>query len=135
MAKIEGGCLCGHIRYTGVEEPLATVLCHCVNCQKQSGGAYSLNLVMPKGSLDIQGELTTYVDTGDSGKPLDRNFCGRCGSVITSEPSVMANITVLKAGTLDDPSWVRPAMEIYCDSAQPWTREQVEMQSHPKMMP
>ncbi len=135
MAKIEGGCLCGNIRYTGVTEPLATVLCHCINCQKQSGGAYSLNLVMPKGSLDIQGELTTYVDTGDSGKPLDRNFCGRCGSVITSEPSVMANITVLKAGTLDDTSWVRPAMEIYCDSAQPWTREQVEMQSHSKMMP
>lgn len=135
MAKIEGGCLCGNIRYTGVTEPLATVLCHCINCQKQSGGAYSLNLVMPKGSLDIQGELTTYVDTGDSGKPLDRNFCGRCGSVITSEPSVMANITVLKAGTLDDTSWVRPAMEIYCDSAQLWTREQVEMQSHPKMMP
>ena len=135
MAKIEGGCLCGNIRYTGVTEPLATVLCHCINCQKQSGGAYSLNLVMPKGSLDIQGELTTYVDTGDSGKPLDRNFCGRCGSVITSEPSVMANITVLKAGTLDDASWVRPAMEIYCDSAQPWTREQVEMQSYPKMMP
>ena len=135
MAKIEGGCLCGNIRYTGVTEPLATVLCHCINCQKQSGGAYSLNLVMPKGSVDIQGELTTYVDTGDSGKPLDRNFCGRCGSVITSEPSVMANITVLKAGTLDDASWVRPAMEIYCDSAQPWTRQQVEMQSHPKMMP
>lgn len=135
MAKIEGGCLCGKIRYAGVAEPLATVLCHCINCQKQSGGAYSLNLVMPKGSLDIQGELTTYVDTGDSGKPLDRNFCGRCGSVITSEPSVMANITVLKAGTLDDASWVRPVMEIYCDSAQPWTRERVEMQSHAKMMP
>lgn len=135
MAKIEGGCLCGIIRYKSEAEPLVTVLCHCTNCQKQSGGAYSLNLVMLKGSLDIRGEMTTYVDTGDSGKPLDRNFCGRCGSAITSEPSAMANITVLKAGTLDDASWVRPAMEIYCDSAQPWTRERVEMQSHAKMMP
>ncbi len=135
MAKIEGGCLCGNIRYTSAADPLATVICHCINCQKQSGGAYSLNLVMPRGSVDIHGEMTTYVDTGDSGNTLDRNFCGRCASVITSEPSAVATITVLKAGTLDDASWVRPVMEIYCDSAQPWTREQVEMVSHPKMMP
>ena len=79
--------------------------------------------------------MATYVDTGDSGKILDRNFCGRCGSSISSESSAIDTITVLKAGSLDDASWVKPEMEIYCDSAQPWTREQVEMQSHPKMMP
>ena len=135
MAKIEGGCLCGNIRYTSAAEPLATVICHCINCQKASGGAYSLNLIMPKGSLDVRGEMTTYVDTGDSGKTLDRNFCGACGSAISSEPAVVDTITVLKAGSLDDASWVKPVMEIYCDSAQPWTREHAEMQSHPKMMP
>ena len=135
MAKVEGGCLCGNIRYKSEAEPLVTVLCNCINCQKLSGGAYSLNVVLPKGSLDIQGDMTTYVDTGDSGQTLDRNFCARCGSPISSEPSAMDTITVLKAGTLDDTSWVRPVMEIYCDSAQQWTREHVEMVSHPKMMP
>ena len=135
MAKIEGGCLCGNIRYKSEADPLVTVLCNCINCQKLSGGANSLNVVLPKGSLDIQGEMTTYVDTGDSGQTLDRNFCARCGSPISSEPSAMDTITVLKAGTLDDTSWVRPVMEIYCDSAQQWTREHVEMVSHPKMMP
>ena len=135
MAKVEGGCLCGNIRYKSEADPLVTVLCNCINCQKLSGGAYSLNVVLPKGSLDIQGDMTTYVDTGDSGQTLDRNFCARCGSAISSEPSAMDTITVLKAGTLDDTSWVRPVMEIYCDSAQQWTREHVEMESHPKMMP
>ena len=135
MTKIEGGCLCGCIRYTSEAEPLATVICNCINCQKQTGAAYSLNVILPRGSLDVQGEITTYVDTGDSGQPLERNFCGRCGSAISSEPAAVGAITVLKAGTLDDTSWVKPGMEIYCDSAQPWTREQVEMQSHPKMMP
>lgn len=135
MAKIEGGCLCGKIRYTSEAEPLMAVICHCTNCQKQSGGANSVNVVMPKGSLDIQGEMTTYVDTGDTGQTLDRNFCGRCGSPITSEPSVMETLTVLKVGSLDDTSWVKPVMEIYCDSAQAWTRVQAELQSHPKMMP
>ena len=135
MTKIEGGCLCGLIRYKSEAEPLATVICNCINCQKQTGAAYSLNVILPRGSLDVQGEITTYLDTGDSGQPLERNFCGRCGSAISSEPSAVGAITVLKAGTLDDTSWVKPVMEIYCDSAQAWTREQVEMQSHPKMMP
>ncbi len=135
MAKIEGGCLCSAIRYTSEAEPLATVICNCINCQKQTGAAYSLNIVLPKGALDVQGEMTTYVDTGDSGKTLDRNFCGRCGSSISSEPSAVGTITVLKAGTLDDTSWVKPVMEIYCDSAQAWTRAPVELQAHPKMMP
>ncbi len=135
MTKIEGGCLCGSIRYTSEAEPLATVICNCVNCQKQTGAAYSLNIVLPKGALDVQGEITTYVDMGDSGKTLDRNFCARCGSSISSEPSAVGTITVLKAGTLDDTSWVKPVMEIYCDSAQAWTRAPVELQAHPKMMP
>ena len=49
MTKIEGGCLCGKIRYKSAAEPLATVLCNCINCQKQGGGAYSVNIVLPRG--------------------------------------------------------------------------------------
>ena len=67
MTKIEGGCLCGHIRYTSDVEPLMTVICHCKNCQKQSGSSYSTNIAIPKDALTIEGELTLYVDTGDTG--------------------------------------------------------------------
>jgi len=135
MAKIEGGCLCGDVRYSTDVDPLVTVICHCTHCQKQSGGACSLNIVLPKGSLDIQGELSIYVDTGDSGKTLERKFCGKCGSAIVSEPSAMDTVSVLKAGTLDDTSRVKPTVEIYCDSAQEWTKGQVELDSHAGMMP
>ena len=135
MAKISGGCLCGNIRYSAEAEPLATILCNCINCQKQSGAACSVNIVFPKGSLDIKGEMKTYVDTGDSGQSLDRNFCGNCGSPINSEPAAMDTVTILKAGTLDDNSWVKPGMQIYCDSAQNWTMEDLDLESHPKMMP
>ena len=135
MAKIEGGCLCGKIRYSGEADPLAAVVCNCTSCQKQTGSAYSVNLVMPKGSLDIQGEMAVYTHTGDSGQPLYRNFCGNCGSSVTSELSVMDTVVILKAGSLDDTSWVKPTTEIYCDSAQEWTRVKTELESHPKMMP
>ena len=135
MAKIEGGCLCGAVRYKSDADPLLAVLCHCTNCQKQSGGAYSVNIMVPKGALDIQGNMATYVDTGDSGQPVGRNFCGRCGSHITSEPAVLETLTILKAGTLDDSSRIRPAKEIYRDSAQQWTREDLVIEAYPKMIP
>ncbi len=135
MAKIEGGCLCGKIRYSGEADPLAAVVCNCTSCQKQTGSAYSINLVMPKGSLDIQGEMEVYTHAGDSGQPVYRNFCGNCGSSVISELSVMDTIVILKAGSLDDTSWVKPTTEIYCDSAQEWTRVKTELESHPKMLP
>ena len=135
MAKIEGGCLCGQIRYRSDAEPLLTVICHCKNCQRQSGASYSTNLAMPRGSLSFEGEMTIYADKGDSGKYVNRFFCQACGSPIMSEPETIESLSIVKVGTLDDTSWVEPSMEIYCDSAQEWTRAGLSLQSYPKMMP
>jgi hypothetical protein len=62
-----------------------------------------------------------YRDTGDSGQAVLRNFCGGCGSPITTDATVMPELTFIKAGTLDDTSWLDPKMHIYCDSAQVWS--------------
>ena len=135
MAKIEGGCLCGQIRYRSDVEPLMVAICHCKNCQRQSGASYSLNFIVPKGAINIDGELTMYADTGDSGNAVNRYFCNKCGSPILSESDALGSVTVMKVGTLDDSSWVIPTVEIYCDSAQDWTKVKVELESHPKMLP
>ena len=39
---IKGGCLCGQVRYTANAEPAFTGVCHCKNCQKQAGSAFSI---------------------------------------------------------------------------------------------
>lgn len=135
MTRIAGGCLCGKVRYHSDAEALLTVLCHCRNCQKQSGTTYSTNIAMPRGTLNIDGEMTVFADTGDSGMKVKRYFCGTCGSPIMSEPDAIETLSIIKVGTLDDTSWVKPSMEIYCDSAQEWTKALPEMQSHPGMMP
>ena len=135
MAKLEGGCLCGAVRYSGDAEPMTTVLCHCTNCQKQSGSPYSLNVVLPRGSLQISGEVTAFEDRGDTGMTVYRNFCPKCGSAIFNEPDAVDSIQVLKAGTLDDTGWLAPDTEIYCDSAMEWARLAGAAQSFPKMLP
>jgi len=121
MSKVVGGCLCGKIRYTSAAEPVMTAICHCKNCQKQAGTAFSIIVAVPKGTLSITGPLKTYNETGSSGKPVHRNFCPECGSPITTDVEAMPDLVFIKAGTLDDTSALAPTMEIFCDSAQPWT--------------
>ena len=121
MRQLSGGCLCGQVRYSANAEPAIVGVCHCKNCQKQAGTAFSVVVAIPKSTLSVQGRLKTYHDKGDSGQPVLRNFCPECGSPITSDVAVMPELTFIKAGTLDDTSWVDPKMHIYCDSAQSWT--------------
>jgi hypothetical protein len=120
MANREGGCLCGAVRYTLKSEPAMTAVCHCTHCQKQSGAAYSVNLGIPEAQFEQRGETQAYEDRGDSGKPVWRNFCPRCGSPIMSKVAAMPGLVFVKAGTLDDLSGLAPAVEVYTDHAAPF---------------
>jgi hypothetical protein len=131
--KIEGGCLCGKVRYAADAEPAFVGVCHCKNCQKASGTAFRVVLAIPKPALSVQGALKTFDDQGDSGKTLHRRFCPECGSSIMTEVEGGSGFAIVMAGSLDDPSWVKPTMEIYYDSAQPWVELSGERQRFPKM--
>ncbi len=132
MTTITGGCLCGAIRYVCDAEPAMTAVCHCRDCQKQSGSAYSVLIGMPASSLRLQrGELSHYETTGASGQKVQRSFCGTCGSPIKSDVRAMPDLTFIKAGTLDDVSSLKPQVQMWCDSAQPW----VQLDESMAMMP
>ena len=90
--------------------------CHCTHCRKQSGTAFSMNVAVAAESVKISGDtLKTYEDVGTSGLKVLRKFCGNCGSPIASDVKAFAGLLFLKAGTFDDPSWVTPGAEIWCD--------------------
>jgi len=117
---LTGGCLCGKVRYIIKADPLFVGVCHCTNCQKASGGAYSVNVGVKDVALDLAGDLTTYVDHGDSGKEVLRRFCPVCGSPVITDVEAYPGIHVVKAGTLDDPGQVKPQRQIFCASKHPW---------------
>ena len=133
MPEITGGCLCGKVRFVANAEPAFVGVCHCRSCQRNSGSAFAVVMGFPSAAVSIQGELKTYTDTADSGKHLFRRFCPECGSSISSEAEVMPGMIMLKAGSMDDPSVVKPVMQIYCDSAQPWVSLGGELKSFQKM--
>ncbi len=135
MVEISGGCLCGQVRYTGSADPIFTGVCHCHDCQKFSGSAFAAVTGVPKAALSVTGTLKTFTKPGDSGQPIHRHFCPECGSGIMDEAAVMPGLVMLNVGTLDDPSWVKPAMQIFCDSAQPWAMLGGDVKAFAKMPP
>jgi hypothetical protein len=121
MGKIAGSCLCGSIRYTGSADPVLAGICHCSHCQKQSGSAFSMLVGVPKGSLTFTGEpMAEYRDTGDSGLPVVRRFCPKCGSPILTDAAATPTLDWIKAGTLDDTSWFTPEFHMFCEHMQSW---------------
>ena len=133
MREMAGGCLCGQVRYSANTDPVWVGVCHCKNCQRQTGTAFSVLVGIPNTAMSIQGQLKTFHDTGDSGLRLERNFCPECGSPIFTDVAAMPGIAFIKAGTLDDTSWLDPKMHIYCDSKEQWTPMPEGVQEFAKM--
>ena len=115
-----GGCLCGAVRYTITGEPAMALVCHCSHCQKQSGSAFSTIIGVPEGQVEIEGAPASYEDRGESGKRVERQFCGTCGSPLFSLVEVAPGMVWVKAGTLDDPKGFAPRMHLWTRSKQDW---------------
>jgi hypothetical protein len=135
MTSFSGGCLCGHIRYATDAEPVFTAVCHCRDCQRSTGSAFSTDLAFRKGAVRVEGALKTYEVTADSGLPITRGFCPTCGSGVTLEAAAMPGLVLIAAGTLDDTASVRPGVELFCDRAQPWVKLEGDRPHYPAMPP
>ena len=128
MASIKGSCLCGNIHYSSASEPIFSGVCHCKNCQKSTGTAFSIVVGVSKEKFKVEGKsLTVFQDIGNSGQPVLRHFCNNCGSQIYSELTTSPNLVFIKAGTLDDNSWLEPKMHVWWSSAQPWVKKDIDL--------
>jgi hypothetical protein len=115
-----GGCLCGQVRYRAEAAPDFQVACHCTNCQRQSGAPLLVNLGVKKAAFTVSGTVKSYRHQGDSGRWLTQFFCPECGSPIWSELELDPDYAIVKSGTLDDRSRVRPRRHIFWASRQGW---------------
>jgi hypothetical protein len=109
-----GGCSCGAIRYEIASFPLLVYTCNCTDCQTRSGSAFAVN--MPVTARDfriLKGEPRAWHTTSPKGVPVISWFCGDCGARIYGERSGRAGIVNVRAGTLDDTSWLVPAAHFF----------------------
>jgi len=116
MTMIEGGCLCGAVRYSATEKPLVVRACWCRMCQYIAAGSATINLAFKRDAVTIRGEPTDLPGIADSGNHMHRLFCPTCGVHLFSEAEERPHLIIVRAGTLDDTSIAVPDAVI-------WTKE------------
>jgi hypothetical protein len=127
-----GGCQCGEIRYEIQGEPLTFYACHCRECQKQSASAFGLSLTVPRAAVKIvSGQPKTWTREAHSGRTVSCAFCGNCGTRLFHDRAHNRATINIKAGTLDDPTWLHPVGNIWTQSAQPWVSISNDLLNYP----
>ncbi|MFY9510495.1 MAG: GFA family protein [Rubrivivax sp.] len=119
MPERTGGCLCGSVRYRLTAEPAVARICWCRDCQHIASNG-TANALFPSAAIEISGSPAEYVSSGDSGNQVRRRFCARCGSHLFADSTGRVGLTVVRIGTLDEPSSVRPVANIWTTSAPAW---------------
>lgn len=115
-----GGCACGAIRYDCSSEPVVAGHCHCRACQRDSGTGHGSHMMVPNEALKLTGRPRYHDSKADSGNTVSRGFCPICGSPVVSRNSGYPDALFLRAASLDDPRWFKPAMVVFTSGAPAW---------------
>ncbi|MGO9488101.1 MAG: GFA family protein [Solirubrobacteraceae bacterium] len=118
-APLQGGCLCGAVRYEITAPFLSAGYCHCTRCQRRTGTGSSANGRVPRhGFRLLSGEQQLRTYTPAQGKP--KVFCSECGSALFSGRPLHDEEVAVRLGTLDGDPGIRPEYRQFVDFAAPW---------------
>jgi hypothetical protein len=116
----EGGCSCGEVRYRLASDPLFVHCCHCLNCQRQTGSAFVINLLIETDRVELLSGEPVAVDVPRDDGSAQRIFrCPTCQVAVFSQYG-RPEFRFVRAGTLDDPGGVQPDVHIYTRSKVGW---------------
>ncbi|HKT43413.1 MAG TPA: GFA family protein [Gaiellaceae bacterium] len=116
---MEGGCSCGAVRYRLESKPMFVHCCHCLNCQRQTGSAFVINLLVETDRLEVTGATESVDVPRDNGRTQTIVRCPSCKVALYSFYT-LPTIAFVRAGTLDVPSAVEPDVHIFTRSKVPW---------------
>ncbi|ABC93492.1 hypothetical conserved protein (plasmid) [Rhizobium etli CFN 42] len=111
MTVLSGQCLCGQVQLSVRGEPLRVGICHCTDCRKESGSAFTFYGIWPAGQFEHSGETGAF---------QGRHFCTGCGSRLFSVDDEEAEI---KLGILSEaPTPLVPSYELWIKRREAWLR-------------
>ncbi|MCR9280002.1 MAG: GFA family protein [Pseudomonadaceae bacterium] len=127
-----GGCLCGNLRYQfSADAVISAHHCHCRDCQKSTGSGKATIVLLPTEALKIDGAMRVFTVTGSAGSHVTRGFCGDCGSPVISYVEEDPSMRFVKAGSLDDSSWLTIDSSFWSETATHWSGVTDEAPSFP----
>ncbi|HEU4652241.1 MAG TPA: GFA family protein [Croceibacterium sp.] len=132
---LDGGCLCGAIRYRLHGPTLFVSQCACKDCQKATGTGHTTIVGVHRSQLKLAGTPATYTNTGDTGGSVTRHFCGTCAGRLYTSGDLPGEVIMVQAGSLDSPGAVSPESVIYVKDAVSWDRFDPDLPQYEAMRP
>jgi len=119
---LKGGCQCGQLRYRVTKMPMTLYCCHCTECQVQASSGFGMSLRIAADGVEIEGKYECFTRDAGKASAAEGVFCPNCGTRVVHRGRGADSGSSIKAGTLDDKTWLHPVGHIWTDSAQQWLK-------------
>jgi hypothetical protein len=135
VSSYKGSCLCGAVTYEASGDPVVSLQCHCLDCQKASGAGHVAVAVFPEAVVTIKGKLKSFKTKADSGAMSNRLFCPECGSWVAGRPESAAGMVALTLATMDDSSTIPVRFRAFDKRRRAWDVVDPAIPAFPGMPP
>ena len=106
-------CACGQLSATCAGEPLRVSVCHCLECKRRTGSAFSWNARWARGDVVIEGQAGAFTRVGDEGGRCTNHFCPECGTTVFYEIDAQPEVIGVPAGGFADATFPAPRFSVY----------------------
>jgi len=127
MTTRRAECSCGQFAAICEGEPIRVSVCHCLDCKRRSGSAFSNNARFPEDKVAFEGNAKTFTRIGDAGGHVIYSFCPECGTTVHYRIDTQPGLIAIPVGAFADLAFPQPFLSFYHDSRRyPWVEIRAE---------
>ena len=122
MTTRRASCQCGQLSLTCEGEPVRISMCHCIACQRRTGSVFGVQARFRRGQItSIDGRVTGFNRTADSGNSVTSRFCPECGSTVYWELGGFPDVIAVAVGAFADPGFPAPRHSVFERNRHAWS--------------
>jgi len=121
MTTRRAQCSCGQLAAVCEGEPVRVSVCHCLDCKRRSGSAFSNNARFPEARVAFEGRAKEYTRVSDAGNRVSYFFCPECGTTVHYKIDAQPGLVAIPVGAFADLDFPAPFLSFYHQSRRyPW---------------
>ena len=120
MTDRVASCTCGQLHLAVSGEPLRVSVCHCLACQRRTGGVFASQARFDASAVKVSGRSTEFVRVGDAGTRATFHFCPVCGCTVYYRMEAMPGQVAIPVGAFADPGFPAPTFSVYEERRHAW---------------
>lgn len=131
MNTRRASCGCGQLSAQVTGDPVRVSICHCLNCQRRSGGPFAQQARFPRENVVLNGRSTEFVLAGDSGSTARFHFCPHCGATVWYVAEALPDYIIIPVGAFADPGFPAPTVSVYEERMHGWVVPPADAEHYP----